>query len=92
MKRNEDIHPYAKDKTNALIFDTGGQIQHLTELLEQLLRDVQGDLRQANMTLNDTRDDDFLSTRHSLIHEIKSTLRVNSATLDTLIEMYGEEV
>ena len=69
------------------------QIIHLIELLHQFQRDIEGDLRQANMILSDDyRDNDFLSTRNSLINEIQSTLRVNNSTLQILIEMFGEEV
>ena len=65
-------------------------IEHLISLLEQLRRDVDDDLRQARLTLSDTRDEDFLSRRATLIVEIERTFRVNLAHLRELQEVFGD--
>ncbi len=67
-------------------------IEHLISLLEQLRRDVDNDLRQANLTLNDTRDENFLRNRSDLLTEIKSTFRVNLANLRELQEVFGDNI
>ena len=67
-------------------------IEHLISLLEQLRRDVDNDLRQANLTLNDTRDENFLRNRSDLLTEIKSTFRVNLANLPELQEVFGDNI
>ena len=67
-------------------------IEHLISLLEQLRRDVDNDLRQANLTLNDTRDENFLKSRSDLLTEIKSTFRVNLANLRELQEVFGDNI
>ena len=67
-------------------------IEHLISLLEQLRRDVDNDLSQANLTLNDTRDENFLRNRSDLLTEIKSTFRVNLANLRELQEVFGDNI
>jgi len=61
--------------------------EQLKELLEQLKRDVEGDLKQANMTLNnDYQDNIFLSSRGTLLNEIENTLELNLATFKQIKE------
>ena len=67
-------------------------IEHLISLLEQLRRDVDNDLRQAHLTLTDTRDENFLRNRSDLLTEIKSTFRVNLANLRELQEVFGDNI
>jgi len=69
---------------------------HLIVMLEQAKRDIDGDIKHANIILNEnelTEDEKhFLNSRQSLTTEIESTLRINDNDFKSLIEIYGKEV
>lgn len=65
-------------------------------MLEQAKRDIDGDIKHANIILseNELTEDEkhFLNSRQSLTTEIESTLRINDNDFKSLIEIYGKEV
>jgi|TARA_R110002020_G_scaffold6465_12_gene27556 hypothetical protein len=69
---------------------------HLIVMLEQAKRDIDGDIKHANIILseNELTEDEkhFLNSRQSLTTEIESTLRINDNDFKSLIEIYGKEV
>ena len=69
---------------------------HLIVMLGQAKRDIDGDIKHANIILseNELTEDEkhFLNSRQSLTTEIESTLRINDNDFKSLIEIYGKEV